>query len=58
MKSPKTNKRKGFLGFLKKARECIWNSDKSLQDCSNKAKSAQELRDEYQKKCPWKGDLW
>lgn len=58
METPKPNERKGLLSFLKKAWECIWNSGGSLYDCPKKGKSAQDIRDKYLKKCPWKGDLF
>ncbi len=55
---PSANERKGIWAFLKKAWQCIWNSGGSIKDCPNKAKSAQDIRDEYAEKCPWKGDLF
>jgi hypothetical protein len=60
MKNPsgKQNERKGFWSFFKKAWQGIWNSGGSIHDCPNKARSAQEIRDEYAEKCPWKGDLF
>ena len=60
MKSPQneSSKQKGFWAFLKKAWQCIWNSGGSIQDCPKQGKSAQDIRDECLKKCPWKGDLF
>ena len=49
MKSSKLNEQKGLLGFLKKVWEGIWNSGGVSHDCPDKARSAQEIRDEYQK---------
>ena len=58
MKFSKPNEQKGLLGFLKKVWESIWNSSGSAHDGPKKATSAQDIRDEYLKKCPWKGDLF
>ena len=60
MKSPKneSKEKSRIWGFFKKTWRCIWNSGGSIQDCSKQSKSAQDIRDEYQKKCPWKGDLF
>ena len=60
MKNPKdrTNERKGLWAFLKKAWQCIWNSGGSIRNGSKPGRSAQDIRDEYSRKCPWKGDLF
>lgn len=60
MKLPKRTpkERKGLWAFFRKAWQCIWNSGGSVHDCPGQGKSAQDIRDEYLKKCPWKGDLF
>jgi len=53
-----SKEQKGLWTFLRKVWQCIWNSGSSISDCPNKAKSAQDIRNEYAEKCPWKGDLF
>jgi hypothetical protein len=43
----------GCRSVLRKLWQCIWNSGGSISDCPKKKRSAQDVRDEYLKKCPW-----
>lgn len=60
MKNPngKPNEQKGLWTFFKKAWRSIWNSGGSIHDCPKQGTSAQDIRNKYAHKCPWKGDLF
>ncbi len=47
------NEKEGCWSKVKKLWQCIWNSGGSVSDGPGRAKSAQEIRDEWLKKCPW-----
>lgn len=50
------NERQDVVGNrsrLKKLWQCIWSSGGSICDGPERARSAQEVRDEALKKCPW-----
>lgn len=58
MENPKNerNENSGVCSKIKKLWQCIWSSGGSISDCPNRPRSAQDIRDEYLKKCPWRED--
>ena len=44
----------GCWRLLKKLWQCIWNSGGSISNCPGRQKSAQDIRDEWLEKCPWR----
>ena len=58
MENPKneSNEKVSCWSKIKKLFQCIWNSGGSISKAPDSPPSAQEIRDEYLKKCPWRED--
>ncbi len=50
----KNNEKGGSRNIVKKLWQCIWNSGGSICNCPGRPPSAQEIRDRYLEKCPWR----